>query len=100
MYVQKITREGRSQDEVVRLICWLIGYNQAGLLRQVDLNVDFETFFAEAPAMHPNRVAINGMVCGVRMEAIEGSLVHKPRQLAKLIDELAKDKAMERILRS
>lgn len=100
LYVQKATRKGRSQEEVDRLICWLTGYNQAGLLRQLEQNVDFETFFAEAPAMHPNRVAIKGVVCGVRVEDVEDLLMQKIRQLDKLVDELAKGKVMEKILRS
>jgi hypothetical protein len=98
-YVKKAERKGRTQDEVDRIICWLTGYTQAGLLRQVELKVDFRTFFDEAPAMHPNSSLIKGVVCGVRVEEVEDPLMQKIRQLDKLVDELAKGKAMEKILR-
>lgn len=99
MYIQKATRKGRSKEEVDRVICWLTGYDQAGLQKEVELNTDFETFFARAPAMHPNSVLIKGVVCGVRVETVEDPLMQRIRQLDKLIDELAKGKAMEKILR-
>lgn len=99
MYVQKAERKGRTQAEVDRIICWLTGYDQAGLQRQLEQESDFKTFFAEAPAMHPNSALIKGVVCGVRVEAVEDPLMQKIRYLDKLVDELAKGKAMEKILR-
>ncbi|MEC5399872.1 DUF2200 domain-containing protein [Uliginosibacterium sp. H1] len=99
MYVQKAERKGRTQAEVDELIRWLTGYDQAGLQRQIEADVDFETFFAQAPAMHPNTVLIKGVVCGVRVEEVEDPLMQKIRWLDKLVDELAKGKAMEKILR-
>jgi hypothetical protein len=99
MYVQKAERKQRTQDEVDRIICWLTGYDAAGLQRQIEASVDFAAFFAQAPAMHPNRLAIKGVVCGVRVEAVEDPLMREIRYLDKLIDELAKGKPMEKILR-
>lgn len=99
MYVQKAERKGRAQDEVDQVIRWLTGYDQAGLQAQIDRKVDFETFFAEAPALHPDRALIKGVVCGVRVEDIEDPLMRELRYLDKLVDELAKGKAMEKILR-
>lgn len=100
MYVKKAERKGRTQDEVDRLICWLTGYDAAGLRRQIERKVDIETFFAQAPAMHPGSALIRGVVCGVRVEDVEDPLMRRIRQLDKLIDELAKGKAMEKILRT
>src|SRR5688572_26924390 len=77
MYVQKAERKQRTKDEVDRVICWLTGYDAAGLQRQLDRNADFETFFAEAPALHPNTALITGVVCGVRVEAVEDPLMQK-----------------------
>jgi hypothetical protein len=99
LYVQKAERKGRTRDEVDRIICWLTGYDRAGLERQIDQGTDFETFFAQAPAMNPNTSLITGVVCGIRVEEIEDPLMQKIRWLDKLIDELAKGKAMEKILR-
>jgi hypothetical protein len=99
LYVQKAERKNRSQQEVDQIICWLTGYDLAGLRRQIDKANDFETFFAQAPAMHPNAALIKGVVCGVRVEEVEDPLMQKIRYLDKLIDELAKGKAMEKILR-
>ena len=99
MYVQKAERKGRSKAEVDRILCWLTGYDQSGLDRQIEREVDFQTFFAEAPAMHPNSVLIRGLVCGVRVEDVDDPLMQRIRQLDKLVDELAKGKAMEKILR-
>jgi hypothetical protein len=99
LYVQKAERKNRTKQEVDRIICWLTGYDEAGLLRQIEQKHDFETFFAEAPAIHPNRSLIKGVVCGVRVEEIDDPLMQKIRYLDKLIDELAKGKAMEKILR-
>ena len=100
LYVKKAERKGRTQDDVDRVIGWLTGYEAAGLRRQIERQVDFETFFAEAPAMHPNAALIQGVVCGVRVEDVEDPLMRRIRQLDKLIDELARGKAMEKILRS
>ena len=99
LYVQKAERKDRTKEEVDQVICWLTGYDRAGLQRQIDRENDFATFFAQAPAMHPNASAITGVVCGVRVEEIEDPLMQKIRYLDKLIDELAKGKAMEKILR-
>ena len=99
MYVKKAERKGRTQDEVDRLICWLTGYDAAGLRRQIERKVDIETFFAQAPAMHPGSALIRGVVCGVRVEDVEDPLMRRIRQLDKLIDELARGKAMDKILR-
>jgi hypothetical protein len=99
MYVQKAERKGRTKAEVDRIICWLTGYSQAGLRKQIELESDFEAFFAQAPAIHPDSSLIKGVVCGVRVEDIADPLTQKIRYLDKLIDELAKGKEMEKILR-
>jgi len=99
LYVQKAQRKGRTQDEVDRVICWLTGYDLPGLQQQVERQVDFETFFAQAPAMHPNSDLITGVVCGVRVEEVEDPLMKRIRQLDKLVDELAKGKALAKVLR-
>ena len=100
LYVQKAERKNRTKAEVDQTICWLTGYNRSGLDQQIEQGNDFETFFAQAPAMNPNRSLIKGVVCGVRVEEIEDPLMQKIRYLDKLIDELAKGKAMKKILRS
>jgi len=100
LYVQKAERKGRSKEEVDQIICWLTGYDEKGLRRQLDQQNDFETFFAQAPAMHPNASLIKGVVCGVRVEEVADPLMQKIRYLDKLVDELAKGKAMEKILRA
>lgn len=99
LYIQKAERKQRTKEEVDQIICWLTGYNQAGLQQQIDHEHDFETFFAQAPALHPNRALIKGVVCGVRVEDIDDPLMQKIRYLDKLIDELAKGKALAKILR-
>lgn len=99
LYVQKAVRKGRTQDEVDEIICWLTGYTRKGLQRQIAQEVDFETFFGQAPALHPNAPLIKGVVCGVRVEAVADPLMQKIRWLDKLVDELAKGKALEKILR-
>ena len=99
LYVQKAERKDRTRAEVDRIICWLTGYSQAGLRKQIKQENDLETFFAQAPAVHPNSSRIKGVVCGVRVEDIEDPLMQKIRYLDKLIDELAKGKEMEKILR-
>lgn len=99
LYVQKAERKNRTKAEVDRTICWLTGYDQAGLEQQIAQENDFESFFAQAPGIHPNRELIKGVVCGVRVEDIEDPLMQKIRYLDKLIEELARGKAMEKILR-
>jgi hypothetical protein len=99
LYVQKARRKNRTQEEVDQIICWLTGYDRAGLQRQIDEETDLETFFAQAPRIHPNIALIKGVVCGVRVEDIEDPLMRNTRYLDKLIDELANGKAMEKILR-
>jgi len=99
LYIQKAERKSRTKEEVDQIICWLTGYDPAALQGQIDLGNDLETFFAQAPAMHPNSSLIKGVVCGVRVEEIEDPLMQKIRYLDKLIDELAKGKAIEKILR-
>ena len=99
LYVQKAERKNRTKEEVDQIICWLTGYDQAGLQQQIKKENDLETFFGQAPAVHPNSALIKGVVCGVRVEEIEDPLMQKIRYLDKLIDELAKGKTMEKILR-
>lgn len=99
LYVKKAERKNRTKEEVDQVILWLTGYNQKGLQQQLKQGNDFETFFAQAPVMNPNRALIKGTVCGVRVEEIEDPLMQKIRYLDKLVDELAKGKAMEKILR-
>ncbi len=99
-YVQKAEKKGRTNAEVDTIICWLTGYNKQTLQKQLDEMVDFDTFFAQAPMLHPNVSKITGLICGYRVEEIEDELMRKIRYLDKLIDELAKGKAMEKILRS
>ncbi|HHW22030.1 MAG TPA: DUF2200 domain-containing protein [Clostridiaceae bacterium] len=100
LLVQKAERKGRTKSEVDTVICWLTGYDEAGLQAQIERNVDFETFFREAPQINPNSVKITGVICGYRVEEIEDPLMQKIRWLDKLVDELAKGKPMEKILRS
>ena len=99
LYVQKAEGKKRTKKEVDQIICWLTGYDQAGLQQQIKQENDLKTFFAQAPRMHPNTALIKGVVCGVRVEEVEDPLMRKIRYLDKLIDELAKGKAMEKILR-
>lgn len=99
LYVQKAERKHRTQAEVDQIIHWLTGYDQVGLQQQIAQNNDFEAFFAQAPAMHPNRSRITGVVCGIRVEDIEDPLMQQIRYLDKLIDELAKGKTIDKILR-
>jgi len=98
-YVAKAEKKGRTKAEVDEIICWLTGYSQAGLEAQLEKQTDFENFFAEAPEMNPLRSLIKGVVCGVRVENVEEPLMKEIRYLDKLIDELARGKAMEKILR-
>jgi hypothetical protein len=99
LYVQKAARKNRSKDEVDAIICWLTGYDEQTLQKQIELNVNFRTFFEQAPAIHPDAVKITGVVCGIRVENIADPLMQQIRYLDKLIDELAKGKAMEKIMR-
>ena len=99
LYVQKATRKNRTKEEVDQIIFWLTGYDDVGLRRQIEQGNDFETFFAQAPAFNPDSSLITGVVCGVRVEEVEDPLMRKIRYLDKLIDELARGKAMEKILR-
>ena len=99
LYVQKAQRKNRTKDEVDQVICWLTGYDRAGLQHQIDDGTDFETFFAQAPALHPNRSLIQGVICGVRVETIDDPLMRAIRQLDKLVDELAQGKDMGKVLR-
>lgn len=99
LYVQKAERKNRTKAEVDQVICWLTGYDEAGLQRQIELESDLETFYAQAPAFQPNAALITGLVCGVRVEEIQDPLMQKVRYLDKLIDELARGKSMDKILR-
>lgn len=99
LYVQKAERKNRTKEEVDRIIRWLTGYDQAGLQLQIEQGNDLETFFAQAPAMNPDSALIKGVVCGVRVEEIDDPLMQRIRCLDKLIDELAKGRTMEKILR-
>jgi len=98
-YVQKAEKKGRTQAEVDEIILWLTGYDAKTFQKMTEEKVDFETFFARAPQIHPNAAKITGVVCGVRVEEVKEELMQKIRYLDKLIDELAKGKAMEKILR-
>lgn len=99
LYVKKAESKNRSKEELDRIICWLTGYSQEGLQHQIETESDLEAFFAQAPAINPNASLIKGVVCGVRVEEIENPLMQKIRYLDKLIDELAKGKALDKILR-
>lgn len=99
LYIEKAEKKGRTKTEVDEIICWLTGYTQEELEDQLDKQIDLETFFAEAPQLNPSRALIKGVVCGVRVEDIEEPLMKEIRYLDKLIDELAKGKTMEKILR-
>jgi len=98
-YITKAEKKGRTKTEVDEIISWLTGYDQQTLQEIIDNKIDFETFFGEAPQMNPNVSKITGVICGYRVEEIEDELMQKIRYLDKLIDELAKGKAMEKILR-
>ncbi len=100
MYVQKVERKGRTKAEVDAIVQWLTGYDEQGIQSQLDGDADFETFFAEAPQINPNACKITGVICGVRVEGIADPLMKKIRWLDKMVDELAKGKPLEKILRS
>ncbi len=99
LYVQKAERKNRTKEEVDQIIRWLTGYTQAGLQKQIRQEADFERFFAQAPALNPDRSLIKGVVCGVRVEDVEDPLMRNIRYLDKLVDELARGRAMDKILR-
>jgi hypothetical protein len=99
LYVAKAERKGRTKAEVDQVITWLTGYDQTGLQDQIDRAADFETFFADAPAPNPSRALIKGVVCGVRVEDVEEPCMREIRYLDKLVDELARGKAMDKVLR-
>ena len=99
LYIQKAEKKGRTKEEVDDIIFWLTGYNKKTLQQQIDKKIDLETFFAEAPGLNPNVSKITGVICGYRVEEIEDPLMQKIRYMDKLVDELAKGKAMEKILR-
>ncbi len=99
-YVAKAEKKGRTKAEVDQIVRWLTGYTQSGLIAQIKKKTSFEDFFAQAPKLNPDRSLITGVVCGVRVEDVEEPLMREIRYLDKLIDELAKGKAMEKILRA
>ena len=99
MYIQKAERKGRTKEEVDIVIQWLTGYDEQGLQSQINGEADFETFFAQAPQINPNASKITGVICGVRVEEIEDPVIQKVRWLDKLVDELAKGKPMEKVLK-
>ncbi len=99
LYVTKAQKKGRTQEEVDEIIMWLTGYSKDEFIATIDDEVDFRTFFDNAPKLNPSRKLIKGVICGVRVEEIEDSLMQEIRYIDKLIDELAKGKAMEKILR-
>lgn len=99
LYVKKAEKKGRTKAEVDEIICWLTGYSQKELEQQIEKQTDFESFFAQAPHLNPSRKLITGIICGIRVENMKEPLMQNIRYLDKLIDELAKGKAMEKILR-
>ena len=99
LYVQKVERKEHTKAEVDRVITWLTGYDEAGLAKAIDDEIDLRTFFAQAPAMHPNADQITGVICGVRVEEIEDPLMQQIRYMDKLVDEVARGKKMTSILR-
>jgi hypothetical protein len=99
-YIKKAERKGRTKEEVDTVICWLTGYSKQQLHQQIDNKVDFETFFNESPQLNPHVSKITGVICGYRVEDIEDKLMQKIRYMDKLVDELAKGRKMEKILRS
>lgn len=99
MYIQKAERKGRTKEEVDTVIQWLTGYDEQGLQSQINGEADFETFFVQAPQINPNASKITGVICGVRVEEIEDPVIQKIRWLDKLVDELAKGKPMEKVLK-
>jgi hypothetical protein len=99
LYVQKAERKNRTKEDVDTIICWLTGYSREQLRQHTAVNIDFQRFFDQAPAIHPNSSQIKGVVCGIRVEDIQDPITQKIRYLDKLIDELAKGRSMDKILR-
>lgn len=99
LYIQKVEKKGRTKEELDTVIFWLTGYDEKTLREQIDRKTDFETFFNESPAFNPNANKITGVICGYRVEEIDDPIVQKVRYLDKIVDELAKGKAMQKILR-
>lgn len=99
MYIQKVEKKGRTKEELDTVLQWLTGYNKKTLQKTIDTKIDLETFFAEAPQINPNASKITGVICGYRVEEMEDKLMQKIRYMDKLVDELAKGKTMEKILR-
>lgn len=99
LYVAKVRKKGYTEADVNEIICWLTGYSQADLEGHLEKQTDFETFFAQAPALNPARTLIRGVICGIRVEDIKEPIMREIRYLDKLIDELAKGKAKDKILR-
>ena len=99
LYIQKVERKGQTKEDLDTVLFWLTGYNKKTLQQQIDKNNDLETFFAQAPQMNPNVSKITGVICGYRVEEIEDKLMQKIRYMDKLVDEVAKGKTMEKILR-
>ena len=100
LYIKKVEKKGRTKEEVDAIIFWLTGYDPQTLQQQIDQKSDFKTFFEQAPRVNPNASKITGVICGYRVEEIEDDIIRKMRYLDKLVDELAKGKKMEKILRS
>ncbi|MGS1077285.1 DUF2200 domain-containing protein [Pseudoxanthomonas beigongshangi] len=100
LYVAKVESKGRTREELDQVIRWLTGYDEAGLRKQIETDASLESFFADAPQLNPNITLITGVVCGIRVENVEDPLMRKIRYLDKLVDELAKGRAMEKILRN
>ena len=100
LYIQKVEKKGRTIEELDTVLFWLTGYNKKALQQQINKKTDLETFFAQAPLLNPNVSKITGVICGYRVEEIEDKLMQKIRYMDKLVDELAKGKAMEKILRT
>ena len=100
LYVQKAERKGRTKDDVDSILCWLTGYTREQLARHAAAPIDFQSFFEQAPRLHPNRLLIKGLVCGIRVEDIQDPITREIRVLDKLVDELAKGKALDKILRT
>lgn len=100
LLVQKAERRGRTREDVDTVTCWLTGYDREGLARQLERNVTYQEFFDEAPTMNPNRALIRGKICGVDVAAIEDPIEREARYLDKLVDELARGRALEKILRA
>jgi len=99
LYIKKAEKKGHTKEEVDAINCWLTGYDQQALQNQIDKKIDLETFFDQAPVLNPNATKITGVICGYRVEEIEDKLMQKIRYMDKLVDELAKGKALEKILR-